>query len=361
MTEPGAPSEKFSWHRGVQLVVAACCVLALAVALTLFDQKPAGAASASKPKISIHALARGGGHPSDLEALLASDPSKRDLQDAHGKTPLRVAVEAGQTMPVITLLNYGADPNILAADGLAPLHVAAQSVGAMSHIHLLLSPHYFGPVKGKRVPADPNIVGAAPAGLSVTNWTPLHWAAREGNDMAAHALLMNRASPNSRDSANRTPLHIVAKLDALPTSRPLAVSPFPSARRHGALALSSSRGSILTTLLVHRADANATDADNRTPLHEAAKTGFLEGVQTLLRERANPNLCDSAGATPLHEAAAEGYDEIVEELLRRRADRDAKNAAGETALDLAKRGGHAKVMALLEAEPGHLTGHQHRP
>ena len=61
---------------------------------------------------------------------------------------------------------------------------------------------------------------------------------------------------------------------------------------------------IVSTLLDHGADVNATDASNRTPLHYAAGNGMLACVQVLYERGADPHLCDRVGNavshTPIH-------------------------------------------------------------
>ena len=83
------------------------------------------------------------------------------------------------------------------------------------------------------------------------------------------------------------------------------------------------------------------------PIHTAAKTGDLAGVQAELDKGVDVNKKDKAEMTPLHPAAANGHKEIAELLIAAGADVNAKDRWGMTPLHWAARKGHKEVAELL--------------
>ncbi|KAG9347058.1 hypothetical protein JZ751_005985 [Albula glossodonta] len=73
-------------------------------------------------------------------------------------------------------------------------------------------------------------------------------------------------------------------------------------------------------------------------------------AQLLLEHGANPNVPDShTGATPLHDAAREGFLDTVAILIQYHADIDAKDFQGRRPVDLAEMYGHRNVVAFLKS------------
>jgi len=87
---------------------------------------------------------------------------------------------------------------------------------------------------------------------------------------------------------------------------------------------------------------NVRDAAGRTPLHVAVEEVHLFAVMMLIAKGADPNVRDRARRTPLHLAAAgdrrrEGERfQILKLLLVKGADRNAVDAEGRRPVDLAK-------------------------
>jgi len=110
--------------------------------------------------------------------------------------------------------------------------------------------------------------------------TPLHIAAKLGNDKVAGALLERGADLNTKDSHfGQTPLHS---------------------------AIASGMDKIVRTLLNHGADVNAKNDSDWTPLHLAARQDKNEIAQTLIERGADVNAKDDNGWTLLHLAASGG-------------------------------------------------------
>ena len=153
---------------------------------------------------------------------------------------------------------------------------------------------------------------------------PLHTACRKG-DLAALEVLLGMADAEerlgSRDSHNRTPLHLA------------------SYENHGA---------VVVKLVEAGASVNATARMGFSALHFAAQANALEALEALLSKGANPNVWEARKKnTPLHLAAMKGFAEAVALLLKHGANPIAKTKKDETAFDLGRK--HASVNAVIEA------------
>ena len=119
--------------------------------------------------------------------------------------------------------------------------------------------------------------------------TPLHVAARNGNQRIVNFLIRLRANLNLRNKDGYTPLHLAARYDHQP---------------------------IVETLIRSGAYINLRNNHGWTPLHLAAKNNHQAVVETLIRAGADPTLKDYNGYSPLHVAARYGHREVVELIKR---------------------------------------------
>lgn len=70
--------------------------------------------------------------------------------------------------------------------------------------------------------------------------------------------------------------------------------------------------SVATVLLKHGADPNVADrSTGATPLHDAARTGFVETVRLLAEYRADPQARDNTNCRPIDLARANGRKDVV--------------------------------------------------
>ncbi|TGJ79061.1 hypothetical protein E0Z10_g9705 [Xylaria hypoxylon] len=131
-----------------------------------------------------------------LEEELILHPEDIDIQDSMGRTPLAWAAARGDNRSVVTLLRYGADPNIMGVQLSGPLSNAAAQ-GHTACVLLLLD-----------AGADPE--PALPPGIQ--KGSPLSVAARNAKDpLLAKRLLDFGANVNSCTTDGRTPLFHAAK------------------------------------------------------------------------------------------------------------------------------------------------------
>lgn len=90
-------------------------------------------------------------------------------------------------------------------------------------------------------------------------------------------------------------------------------------------------------LLGGKADANAKDDNESTPLHIAAIEGHLQIVKLLLAHGgATIEASDNNGRTALHHAVMSSSVEIVKELMDRKANRAAMDSMGWTPIKHAR-------------------------
>jgi ankyrin repeat protein len=81
----------------------------------------------------------------------------------------------------------------------------------------------------------------------------------------------------------------------------------------------------------------------------AARLGHLETAQLLLQNKANIEAKDKNDETPLHFASFNGHLEIVRLLLQNKANIEAKDEFGRTPLYLASLFGHSEIVRILKA------------
>lgn len=94
-------------------------------------------------------------------------------------------------------------------------------------------------------------------------------------------------------------------------------------------------------------DPNHKSKDGMSPLHSAAKNGYVESLNCLLQYGAYENIQNNEIETPLHFAASAGHSECVRILLRNDANPNNQNSEGHTPLHQAALHGHAECVKLL--------------
>ncbi|XP_043916521.1 ankyrin repeat and SOCS box protein 18 isoform X2 [Protopterus annectens] len=179
-----------------------------------------------------------------------------------GKAALHHACENAHTDCVELLLDHGANPNLLTEDGLAPLHLCTTHK-SFRCAKLLLK---YGAVVDQPSQDDQE--------------TPLHIAAKHGLHNHAHLYLRYGAAVNSRNSLDETPLIIACanaqKLEDMENFL-----------------------DICRIMLIYEADVNATDEEQKSPLHKACKNACYDIVSLLLEYQADVNVIDYNGSLPL--------------------------------------------------------------
>ncbi|XP_015247704.1 PREDICTED: cyclin-dependent kinase 4 inhibitor B [Cyprinodon variegatus] len=101
-------------------------------------------------------------------------------------------------------------------------------------------------------------------------------------------------------------------------------------------------------LLLKGAPVNGLNGFGRTAL-QVMMMGSSPVAQLLLEHGADPNVADSStGSTPLHDAARTGFLDTVRLLVEAGANLQARDKADCLPIDLARQSGHSHVVSFLE-------------
>jgi len=266
----------------------------------------------------------------DALGLLVDDVS------ASGATALTMAALEGELAAVDLLLAHGADVNGVDGEHFSPLMLAAMA-GHVDVVTTLIG-------RGAKIDLTQMTDDKKAGGQSQSGRTALHWAAAQGESVAAKVLVDSGALVNALSTKKQTPL-----------------------------ALACSQGHEEIVQLLVEADARLDYGDGKqTPLHLACEAGH-ENVARLLIEylstgrdgqqkgegsKAWLNAPDSAGLAPLMLAARKGHTGMVRLLLQIGGNPLTKTSKGVTALMLACQQGYdsaAKVLIDSGAEIDSVT------
>lgn len=146
--------------------------------------------------------------------------------------------------------------------------------------------------------------------------TPLHNATLNGNRETVELLLgwqNGKALVNAVDRFGNTPLHLAAKNIRDP--------------------------SVFRVILTAGGDPGIKNKEGRTPLHEAAEVGLLNGIELICNEVKYKHLLDledNEGMTPLQIAEKKGHRQIVECLQKAGAKKKSKEEEGKAGQEKAK-------------------------
>ena len=154
--------------------------------------------------------------------------------------------------------------------------------------------------------------------------TPLFSAAINAQTEIVKFLLLQKADVNAMDKNDRTPLLV------------LASQPYKEATAMAALLLESG------------AQIDSKELwTGATPLHFAIKCGRTDFVKLLIERGSDSKVGDLQGETPLHYAVREGRLDVVELLVQHKAQVGLKSKNGKTPIDLAREAQNSKIETIL--------------
>ncbi|MCX5645766.1 MAG: ankyrin repeat domain-containing protein [Phycisphaerae bacterium] len=213
----------------------------------------------------------------DIAALFVGNGASVNAKNSEGRTPLHDAVRGCHQEVAKLLIGKRADVNTRDGGGESPLYTAAAS-GDGRMAQLLIDAGADIKDKGSRgrpllhtavsslnsfVRSDvvtPLIAaGANVNALALSNFTALHYAARDGHVRAAELLLAHGADVNARTASGQTPLHFAVR------------------RGHD---------DIVALLVEKGADVAAKDRSGKTPLDCARAAGRGDVVAFLTGDKA---------------------------------------------------------------------------
>lgn len=246
---------------------------------------------------------------------------------------------------VAALLDAGADPNWPADDGFPPLIAALSTADAAP-----------GSTPRNDVHALVELLlahGASVRQRGINDFTPLHWAAGQGDLDMVELLLANGADPNeiTRIDDLETPVEVAtaAGHEAVAERlRPLTVRlDWEQASRSGDL-------HSLHRLLSKGHDIDATDGYGQTALMRAAHAGHVESVAWLVDHGADLDHTSKFHLSALMLAVIAGHHAVAHTLVRAGADTTitgtgAPGFHGKTASDLAADRGDQRLAEFILA------------
>nr|XP_020455683.1 transient receptor potential cation channel subfamily A member 1 [Monopterus albus] len=292
--------------------------------------------------------AAGGGHV-NLIQFITSVITSQELNscDEQGNVPLHWAVENNQAESCRTLLDLGANPNILNKVLLSPLHLAV-NLGYNILVELLVSYSITDCNLEGDLGNNPLMLacsinnceairilmkhGARLCQQNKLGHYPIHAAAFSGAKKAMEEILKNGEELgysilthiNYLDKSNSSPLHLAVRGGNLETIR---------------------------CCIANGAKVDQQQNDRSTPLHLACTQGATEVVKLMLSSFDQVedviNLTDGAHQTPLHRATIFDHADLAEYLISLGADLNSTDCKGNSPLLLATSCGAWKTVALL--------------
>ena len=285
----------------------------------------------NKQPVLLHTFVEYGNRTLIEEAIAAG--ADVNARDAHGNTPLTLAVMSGNKAVVeALLLTDKANPNLPDKKGYTPLYHAIQAmVRSVSPADKEQAESIIALLIDNKANVDERMASEEHPNETITL---LYIAAYSLLPDVLAKMLEYKADANFKTENGRTALHALANSPASVNEKDKRIR------------------DIIKQLVDAGASIDAQTNDGETPLFVAAQKGNLIAVKAFIDAKARVDLGNKDGVTPLHIAAQNGNVELVELLLKSGADINAVNKDGETPLHMAAEKGHRGVVErLLYAKP----------
>ena len=265
------------------------------------------------------------GNLEDLKALMETFGITIKETNEDGETLLHSAAKTNQVAVMLYLIESGIHLGAVDRDGNTALHVAVEN-GHIEAMHLLLNN------------------GASDNVLNKSLDAPLHIAVRSNNTNLIAAFLEHPVELVVVGYRKRTPLHIIAEYDHLEACEAF----------HNSMLLQEALKQ------QHGFRLCATDEDNLTPTHLAARKGshrVLDFIMCKCLEHGYPaetvlSFLDEENSTPLHAATDGGHANVVEVLLKNGADSTTLKYDQPPPLHLACSQGKLEILKMMVEHNG---------
>ncbi|XP_065677445.1 uncharacterized protein LOC100203916 isoform X1 [Hydra vulgaris] len=288
-----------------------------------------------KKDTALHIAARAG--YLDTVKTLVSIGANVNICSATDSTPLHLAVINGDKDMVEYLLEHNAKVNVYDHQNMSPAHKASQ-FGRFDVIKLLVE-------KGAQIDS-----------IDSSCFTPLMWAVLKGQNDIVEYLLKCKADVTISEMNMKSILHLAIENCHSSTLQLLIKNgcsslinkPDKDFKRPLHYAAISNDVESIKILIQVSADIDVTDNEEKTALHTAAEYGHFNCLITLVQTSArNINGMDEKGRSPLHLAAKNGWIKTTLTLIEMGAQISGRDDSSWTPLDYAARNGHSKVVVAL--------------
>lgn len=166
---------------------------------------------------------------------------------------------------------------------------------------------------------------------------PIHMAASRGHGEVVKAIVQRGEHVDAKTNEGYTALHIAVQSGHAEVVEALigmgaAVQQKAGAKGETPLHTASRipNGNACVEMLIKSgAQINAVEADNESPLHYAAREGFLETVNLLLEDRADPSMQNTNGENALHISVKESRYVIAQRIIEYMIENSSKKNACE--------------------------------
>ncbi|XP_041097088.1 transient receptor potential cation channel subfamily A member 1-like [Polyodon spathula] len=310
--------------------------------------KPDCLRSADSSNSSPLHYAAGGGRIQLIQAIINTTGSEGlNVTDNKGNTPLHLAVKNKQLESCRTLLELGADPNILNTNLMSPLHMAI-NLRHNEIVEVLLS----------HSSVDMNLegdLGNTPVMLacSIDNHEALNLLLTRGARLCEQNKLGHFAIHSAAFSGSKKSMEIILKKGeelGHQTERHINyVDKSGSSPLH--LAVHGGNIEVIQLCIASGAKIDLQQSDKSTALHFACTQGAIEAVKLMLSTYNGGldvvNLIDGAHQTLLHKATMFDHVELVEYLLMKGANIDSLDCESHSPLLQATTCGAWKTVELL--------------
>jgi ankyrin repeat protein len=238
--------------------------------------------------------------------------AKVNVANELGVTPLVLAGENGNGEMVAAFLEAGANPNVLTLAGESPLMAAARS-GSVPAVTALLK-------RG----ANPN------AAEQTRGQTALMWAVAAQQPAAVRLLLAAGADVTARTASHRRLVYTGFRYITSPPAESSNTVMEVDLGGFSPILFAAQQGNVEVATLLLEAGANKNDQSGlgQTPLIVAAHSNHADLVRLLLDRGADPN-AGAVGHSALHAAVLLGNVDAVKMLLAAKADPNARITKGE--------------------------------
>ncbi|CAN5962271.1 unnamed protein product [Sphagnum jensenii] len=254
---------------------------------------------------------------------LAIEKGHVEVKNKEGNTPLHLASLGGHVKVVNMMLEHRTKLDLFSKnkDGNTIFHLAAKGG------HLEVVKVFLEDGKGKKLLNRGN-----------NDWNrPLHLAIEEGHVNVVNTLLEiagNKLNLNEKNKDGNTPLHLAAEGGHYNVGTRL-LQFFTTENNIGF----ESKATNNVQKGANKLNLNATNEEENTPLHLAAKEGHVKIVDAMLQfaQELTINANNIRGNTPLHLAAINGHVDVVNKLLEPKfeVDLNDRNRQGQTPLHFA--------------------------